>query len=136
MIFWAKDENDIHDMAIKLHEAGVDLEQEGDAAGFLGVTLECNDKNLLIEMLQYGMIDRIVEALVINDGMVTKYHTPLEGKPLVTDKDRTPDHGKFNDGSVLVMMIYMLGHTCPDIAYPLHFCDKYRFALTQCISYP
>ena len=44
LIFWAKDEKDMHDLAIKLREAGVDLEQEDDAAGFLGVTLEQNIK--------------------------------------------------------------------------------------------
>ena len=59
-------------MAIKVHASRVDLEQEDDAAGFLGVTLECNNKTLLIEMFQYGIIDRIVEKLVINDGMVMK----------------------------------------------------------------
>ncbi len=36
MIFWAHDERDIHHIAIKLREVGVDLEQETDAAGSLG----------------------------------------------------------------------------------------------------
>jgi len=50
LIFWAKDEQDIIDLAMKLRELGVDLEQEEDAAGFLGVTLECNEQTGLLEM--------------------------------------------------------------------------------------
>ena len=33
------DKNNIHDLAMNLHSQGVNLEQEDDAAGFLGVTL-------------------------------------------------------------------------------------------------
>ena len=43
ILFWSVDVNDIHDKAMKLHEQGVDLEQENDAAGFLGVTLGCDE---------------------------------------------------------------------------------------------
>jgi hypothetical protein len=37
LIFWACYEKDIHHIAMKLREVGVDLEQETDAAGFLGI---------------------------------------------------------------------------------------------------
>ena len=40
LIFWAKDKLYIRDLAIKLHALGVDLEQEGDYPGFMGVNLE------------------------------------------------------------------------------------------------
>ncbi len=40
IIFWSKDTVDINSSAMPSHELGVDLEQEDDAAGFLGVTLE------------------------------------------------------------------------------------------------
>ena len=40
LIFWAKEEDDIHDLAMKLRELGVDLEQYDDATGFPWVTLE------------------------------------------------------------------------------------------------
>ena len=39
ILFWSVDVNAIYDKAMKLREQGVDLEQEDDAAGFLGVTL-------------------------------------------------------------------------------------------------
>ena len=42
ILFRSKNEDNIHEVAMKLREAGVDLEQEDDAAGFLGVIIEKN----------------------------------------------------------------------------------------------
>lgn len=33
MLFWARDDKDIHELAMKLREVGIDLEQEDDAVG-------------------------------------------------------------------------------------------------------
>ena len=38
-IFWEKNDDDIHDLEIELRELGVDLEQEYNFVGFMGVTL-------------------------------------------------------------------------------------------------
>ena len=59
LILWGKDENYIHDLDIKLREAGVDLEQVYDAAGFLGVTLGRYNKTILVEMRQDGLIEQV-----------------------------------------------------------------------------
>jgi len=40
LIIWSKDTLAINDSAMQLRDLGMDLEQEDDAAGFLGVTLE------------------------------------------------------------------------------------------------
>ena len=58
--FWSVDENNIHDLAMNLRSQGVDLEQEDDAAGFLGVTLVRDEATGIIEMKQVGLIDRIM----------------------------------------------------------------------------
>ena len=39
ILFCSVDENNSHDLAMKLRSQGVDLEQGDDAAGFLGITL-------------------------------------------------------------------------------------------------
>ena len=39
IIFWVRNAYYIHDLEMELKELGVDLEQEDDADGFLGVTL-------------------------------------------------------------------------------------------------
>ncbi len=73
-----------NDSAMQLHELGMDLEQEDDAAGFLGVTLERDPETCLLEMKQTGLINCIIEALGLDDGANGKI-TPPEYKPLVTN---------------------------------------------------
>ncbi len=50
LLFWAKDEKDIHELALKLRELGIDLEQEDDAAGFLGVRMDRDADTGLLEL--------------------------------------------------------------------------------------
>jgi hypothetical protein len=52
LIFWSKDVPLINGFAMKLCELGVDLEQEDDAAGFLGVTLDRDGPSGLLEIKQ------------------------------------------------------------------------------------
>ena len=47
ILYWSKNKDNIHELAMKLREAGVYLEQEDDAAGFLGVRIEKNKDGLL-----------------------------------------------------------------------------------------
>ncbi len=61
LLFWSQDKKHIHNLAIKLWETGVDLDQEDSAAGFLGVQLKKN-KSGHIETRETGLIDRIIEA--------------------------------------------------------------------------
>ena len=57
-------------METQLRDLGVDLEQEDDAAGFLGVRLVHDSKTGLLEMKQTGLTDRIIEALGLDLGTV------------------------------------------------------------------
>ncbi len=54
----------IKESAIQLRDLGVDLEQEDDTAGFLGVVLEGDPETSLLEMKQTGLIKRIIEGVV------------------------------------------------------------------------
>ena len=63
---------------MNLRELGVDLEQENDAAGFLGVTLERDEKTGLLEMKQTGLIRQVIEAVGLDDGMAKGKFTPSE----------------------------------------------------------
>ena len=55
-------------VAMELCKLGVALEQEDDAAGFLRVKFDCDSKTGMIEMKQTGLINRVVEALGLDDG--------------------------------------------------------------------
>ncbi len=63
LIFWSRDVAKIDMVAMELCKLGVALEQEDDAAGFLGVKMECGSNTGLLEMKQTGLIERVVEAL-------------------------------------------------------------------------
>jgi hypothetical protein len=101
----------INGVALKLRKLGLDLEQEDDAAGFLGVTLDCNGPSGLLEMKQTGLIKRVIEALGLDDGYTKGKHTPAESKPLVKDAEGEGVHGGFSYSSVIGMLLYLSGHT-------------------------
>ena len=76
LIFWERDEEDIHELAMKLRDVGVDLEQKEDAAGFLGIWLSKDTETGLLELKQTGLIDRIIEAMGLDVGTVNGKATP------------------------------------------------------------
>ncbi len=100
---------------MQLHELGADLEQEDDAAGFLGVMLERDPETGLLEMKQTGLIKRVIEALGLDNGIVKGKYTPSESKPLVKNLNGEAASGAFSYSSVVGMLLYLSGHTRPDI---------------------
>jgi hypothetical protein len=93
LIFWSCDVANIDRVAMELCKLGVALEQEDDAAGFLGVKMECDNNTGLLEMKQTGSIERVVEALGLDDGYAQGKHTPAETKPLIKDEDDSCSQG-------------------------------------------
>ena len=55
-------------VVMELCKLGVTLEQEEDAAGFLEVKMERDSNTGLVKMKQTGLIERVVEALGLDDG--------------------------------------------------------------------
>ena len=127
LLFWAKDEADIVALTEKLRAKGLLLEPEDDAAGFLGVRLHKHADGR-IEMKQTGLIDRVIEAIGLDVKFATKKMTPATGVPLIKDEDGEPMDGDFNYASVVGMLLYLSGHTRPDIAYAVNCCARYMFS--------
>ncbi len=67
LIFWSWDVAKIDRVAMELCKLGVALEQEDDAARFLGVKMERDSNTGLLKMKQTGLIERVVEALGLDD---------------------------------------------------------------------
>ena len=107
--------------------AGCDLEQEDDAGGFVGVTLDHDASTGLLEMKQTGLLKRVIEALGLDDGYTKGKHTPAESKPLVKDATREEAHGGFSYSSVVEMLLYLSRHTRPNIDYAVNCCARYLF---------
>lgn len=59
LLFWSTNEAYINDLAMKLHEQGLLLEQEDDSVSYLGVQISMTAKGLL-EIMQTGLIDHVL----------------------------------------------------------------------------
>ena len=126
ILFWSSDEAYINELGAKLREQGLLLEQEDDAAGFLGVRMSKTEEGFL-EMKQTGLIDRILEALGLDSKLAKNKYTPAEATPLTRDEDGEGPQGSYSYASVVGMMLYLAGHTRPDIAYAVNCCARYMF---------
>ena len=103
------------------------LEEEGDTAGFLGVTTTRDDKGS-IELKQTGLIGRVLEALGLDIKHENRTYTPVKTSPLTEDKDWPRPEGSFCYTSVVGTIIYLLGHSRPDIVYAVNLCARYMFS--------
>jgi hypothetical protein len=72
ILFWSRDENDITELMVTLRGAGLMLEKESTAAGFLGVDIKVlaadkDGRTTKMELTQTGLIDRIITNLGLDD---------------------------------------------------------------------
>ncbi|KAL7460189.1 hypothetical protein ACHAXS_000653 [Conticribra weissflogii] len=126
LIFWARNEKDIIELAIQLHTGG-DLEQEHDSVGFLGVHIKCNPNTRFLNMTQKGLIKQVLEILCLNVGTANGKFTPAKGKPPAKHAHGGSVSSNFNYSSVVGMLLYLAGHTCPDITHAVICAARYMF---------
>jgi hypothetical protein len=117
LLFWSPREEYICKFGKRLCAKEVELEEEGDAAGFLGVQLHCNETTGHIHMTQEGLIKRIIEALGLDMDQTNAKGTPAEYKPCVKDENGKTQQDIFIYASVVGMLLHLSGHTRPDLAY-------------------
>ena len=79
-------------------------------------------------MKQTGLIYRIIEALGLDVGTVNGKATPAEGRPLVKDENGLDAKREFNYASVVGILLYLAGHSRPDIAYAVNCSARYMFS--------
>jgi hypothetical protein len=68
-------------------------------------------------MTQESLIKQIIEALGLDMNQTNEKGTSAERKPLVKDENGKPQQDTFNYASVVGMLLYLSGHTRPDLAY-------------------
>ena len=78
-------------------------------------------------MKQTGLIDHVLEALDLDTKMATGKWTPAEATPLTNDEDGEGPLGSFSYSSVVGMLLYLSGHSRPDISYAANCCASYMF---------
>ena len=112
---------------MKLLDIGVDLEQEEDAAGFLGFNLERDEETGQLKMKQPGLIDIVISDVVLDDRVATGNYISSGSIPLVKNEDGVPASDSFNYSSFVGIMIYLYSHTLTDICFAVNFCARYMF---------
>jgi hypothetical protein len=100
----------------------MELSVEDDVAGFLGVEID-RKQDGSIELLQTGLIDRIIVAM----GLESANHkrTPAIIGALGKDADGEQCNESFSYASVVGMLMYLTGHSRPDIGFAVHQCARY-----------
>ena len=133
ILFFARKDSDINDVIANLQAQDIQIRREGSAEGFLGVAVEHYNEGGVqkVKLTQTGLTKRVVEALGLCNNYSTKISTPAEAAPLPKDADGDPPSGHFNYGSVVGMLLYLSGHSRPDIAFAVHQCARYTFRPTR-----
>jgi len=130
VLMWSRDEENIAALGADLRQRGVDLEEESDSAGFLGIDMKRipadEEDGGKIVMTQKGLIDRVLLALGLDDNSTQK-GTPCLRKPLVKDENGDPVDGSFSYSSVVGMLLYLANNTRPDLAYSVHCAARFSF---------
>ncbi len=114
ILMWSSEEKHIYKLGTKLHKQGVDLEEDDDVTGFLGLKLTKIGNSGKMMLTQEGLTDRIIKALGL-DGTSNPLHTPCAKAPLTKDVEGDPTGGNFSYSSIAGMLLYLLGHSRPAI---------------------
>ena len=112
LFFAAKAEN-ITFVFLELQKT-YDVDREEDVAGFLGLEMR-KHKDGSIELLQTGLIDRIIKSLGLEDA--NPKYTPAEVGLLGKDQDGPPRKESWNYRSAVGMLLYLQSNTRPDITF-------------------
>jgi hypothetical protein len=121
-LFYSPRPEYIDEVIQKLRDEDMDLEEEEDVAGFLGIHIE-RKSNGTIKLTQSGLIKRIVDTLNLHNQHAKL--TPAAADPLVMDADGDPPDGTYSYASVVGMLQYLQAHSRPDITFAVSQCARY-----------
>ena len=126
LLIYAQDDATIVEFIKRMQKADVKLRKEGTAEGFLGVDIMREGNKTILT--QSGLAKRVVDALGLCSKYTTATATPAERAPLGRDLDGPDASGTINYASVVGMLLYLCGHSRPDIAFAVHQCARFTFA--------
>ena len=73
-------------------------------------------------MKHTGLIQCIIEVVVLDDGMLKGKFMPSEDKPLIKYDNGELTSGMFSYISVVGMLLYLSGNTSPDVFLGVNTC--------------
>ena len=83
-----------------------------------------------IHLTQPGLSRRIIAALGLSS-YSNSCQSPADVTPLTKDIDGASASGLINYASVVGMLLYLCGHSRPDLTFAVHQCARYTFAPTK-----
>lgn len=110
-------------MLQELQKEELHFSREENVAGFLGVELKSKDDGT-IEMRQTGLIDNIIAAMQLEDA--NSKETPAECV-LCKDENGEPFEENFSYQSIIGMLLYLQGHTRPELSFAVSQCARFTF---------
>ena len=128
LLLYARDPAKIDELIEALKKDKIWIRKEGSTEGFLGVDITPHDNAL--HLTQGGLTDRVISALGLDASYTTPKDTPAETAALPKDASSSPADPPFNYASIVGMLLYLAGHTRPDIAFAVHQCARYTFRPT------
>jgi hypothetical protein len=98
----------------------MNLDEEEDVTGFLGVHIKRNESNGTIKLTQSGLIKHIIDTLNLHSQPWKL--TPAAADPLVMDANGDPPDSMYSYTSVVGMLQYLQAHYRPDITFAVSQC--------------
>ena len=130
ILLYARDMSTIDTLIAQLKKGKIWIRKEGSTEGFLGVDISDRKDDGSFTLTQTGLIKRVIEALGLHAEWTGAKETPADVAALPQDKDGTPADPLVNYSSVVGMLLYLSGHSRPDIAFAVHQCARYTFQPT------
>ena len=121
-LLYAQNQEDIQEVVQKLRDQKMQLEEESSVEGFLGVDIHRNKTAGTITLTQRGLINRIIEALGVED--LPSVSTPAD-RILHKDENGDPATGDFNYASVIGMAWYLYGHSRSELGFALSQASRF-----------
>ena len=101
------------------------LEVEGNYAGFLGMNIsEAQGIEDALELLQNGLIDRILTALNFDDEFSKERSEPASVKPLHKDENGPSRKEHWSYSSVVGMLLYLASNSRPNQCARFNHCPR------------
>lgn len=103
------------------------LNVESNYEGFLGIDINPSQHvEGALELLQTGLIDRILAALNLDHEGVSERDEPAVATPLGKDETGRAHNEDWSYASVIGMMLYLACNSRPDIAFAVHQCAQFN----------